>query len=459
MTGYVIFAGCILVLVIIYIALRKDIEAYSIEGMIFGGGSVGSLGLTCSVFAAWMWTTSVFGSAETYALYGIWGPVTYVLGACIAFAGLIGVLAFLRRHYPRAVTWLAFMQVRYGRRTKLWFYLFAVIVPAYVLIEQGVGIAMVLETFFGSSFKTISFFSVIVTTGFVLVGGMKFVLAEEKLGTMIILAGFLLGAICVLAGTDIAPVKLHEMTAPGSGLAVRITVSAVQYFFLAIIIAFGQIAFDPAYYLKAHLARDVKQMRWSYLLGGILIWGIITLAASIYMGYAAASSGSEVTDLFRGPAKIVFSLIIIVIGISTIAHFMIGMMGIFSIDLYGTIVKENGTDREKIVFGRIMMVAIGLSCASMTIALENISLLTIDVFCAIFFAAPCVPLVFGCLSQRNFGKLPAISTIAGIIGGLIIWMAFPGGLRMSQLAGVASSILISLLIMLIGFVRRMPYDR
>ncbi len=459
MTGYVIFAGCILVLVIIYIVLRKDIEAHSIESMIFGGGSVGSLGLTCSVFAAWMWTTSVFGSAETYALYGIWGPVTYVFGACIAFAGLIGILAFLRRNYPRAATWLEFMQVRYGRRTKLWFYLFAVIVPAYVLIEQGVGIAMVLETFFGSSFRIISFFSVIVATGFVLVGGMKSVLVEEKLGTMIILAGFLLGAICVFAGTDIVPVKLHEMTASGSGLAGRITVSAVQYFILAIIIAFGQIAFDPAYYLKAYLARDMKQMRWSYLLGGILIWGIITLAASIYMGYAAVSSGSEVTDLFRGPAKVVFSLIIIVIGISTIAHFMIGMMGIFSIDLYGTIVKEDGSDREKIVFGRIMIVAIGLSCASMTIALENISLLTIDVFCAIFFAAPCVPLVFGCLSQRNFGKLPAVSTIAGIIGGLIIWMAIPGGMRMSQLAGVASSILISLLVMLIGCVRRMPYDR
>ena len=76
MTGYYIFAGCILILVIIYIALRRGIEAHSIESMIFGGGSIGSLGLTCSVFAAWMWTTSVFGSAETYALYGIWGPVT-----------------------------------------------------------------------------------------------------------------------------------------------------------------------------------------------------------------------------------------------------------------------------------------------------------------------------------------------------------------------------------------------
>jgi Na+/proline symporter len=180
--------------------------------MIFGGGSVSTMGLTCSVFAAWMWTTSVFGSAETYALFGIWGPITYVIGACIAFGGLIGMIAFLHRHYPKLVTWLEFIQMRYGRWTKIWFYLFAVIVPAYVLIEQGVGIAFVLETFYGSSFRIISFLSVILTMGFVLLGGMKLVIAEEKLATLIIIAGFVLGAVCVIAGTDIAPVKLQAIS-------------------------------------------------------------------------------------------------------------------------------------------------------------------------------------------------------------------------------------------------------
>lgn len=459
MTGYLVFTGCMIILIILYLAHRKGISAHSIECMIFGGESVGTMGLTCSVFAAWMWTTSVFGSAETYALFGIWGPITYVLGACIAFAGLIGMIVFLRRHYPKSVTWLEFIQVRYGRWTKLCLYLFAVIVPAYVLIEQGVGIAFVLETFYGSSFRIISFLSVVITMGFVLLGGMKLVIAEEKLAAAIIIAGFLVGAVSVFVGVDVTPVKLQAISMTDLGLAGRISVSAVQYFILAIIIAFGQIAFDPAYYLKASMAKTEKKMVWAYLLGGIIIWGIITLAASIYMGYAATAAGNEITDLFRGPARAVFSFIIIIIGISTIAHFMIGMMGVFSTDLYSTVIRQGGSEREKIIFGRVMLIAVGLSCASMTIALENISLLTLDVFCAIFFAAPCVPLVFGCISQRNFGRLPVMSTIAGIIGGLIIWPAIPFGQQGSQLAGVGASLLISLLIMLIGCVRRMPYDR
>ena len=459
MIGYGIFAGCILLLAGIYLTARKGIDTHNIQSMIFGGKTAGPMGLTFSVFAAWMWTTSVFGSAETYALYGVWGPISYVAGACIAFAGLIGVLVLIRKHYPTVVTWLEFIQIRFGRRTKLWFYLFAVIAPAYVLVEQGVGIAYVLETFYGCSFRSISFFSVILATGFVFFGGMKSVIAEEKIASLIIIAGFLAGAVWVIRSGDIAQFRDMPFTMEGVSLSGRIGTSAITYFIVAIVIAFGQIVFDPAYYIKAQLARSTKEMAIGFTLGGIVIWGGITVLASLYMGHAAMVQSSDVTDLFHGPAKAIFSFIIIIIGMSTIAHFMIGFLGAFSIDLYRTVVKPEGTDKERIVFGRIMIVAVGLSCASITIALENISLLTIDVFCAIFFAAPCVPMLIGFLSQRNFGKLPIIATVAGTIGGIALWMAVPGGVLEAQLAGLAAAILLSFLIMLPGFLHRMPYDK
>ena len=114
MIGYGIFLGCALLLGGICLCTRKQIRVYEVKSMIYGGGSTRNLTLTFSILAAWMWTTSVLGSAETYALYGIWGPVSYVLGACIAFAGLIAVLVFLRRRFPGGVTWLGYLQKRYG---------------------------------------------------------------------------------------------------------------------------------------------------------------------------------------------------------------------------------------------------------------------------------------------------------------------------------------------------------
>ena len=459
MTGYLIFGGCMAILVVVYLVIRKGLTPYNIDNMIFGDRETGSLGLTLSIFAAWMWTTSVFGSAETYSLYGVWGPVSYVLGACIAFGGLIGLLAFLRSRYPMVITWVEFIRLRYGRRSEVLLYIFAVVVPSYVLIEQGVGIAYVLETFYGSSFRIISFFSVIIATAFVFFGGMKTVLAGEKIAALIIIAGFAAGCVWVASSGGPELIERGAKAEGDVGIAGMISISALQYFIVAIVIAFGQIAFDPAYYIKAKLAGNMRSMVLPYVIGGIVIWGTITLVASLYMGRAATLGGVEVTELFKGPAKLVFSVVIIVIGMSTIAHFMIGLLGTFSLDLHGIVVGQSGSERDRIVFGRILIIAVGVACASITIALENISLLTIDTFCAIFFAAPCVALVFGCLSERNFGRLPIISTIMGIIGGLAVWMAMPGNILQNQFAGLTASILITLLIMLIGYVRRMPFDR
>ena len=143
---------------------------------------------------------------------------------------------------------------------------------------------------------------------------------------------------------------------------------------------------------------------------------------------------------------------------------MIGIFGVSSLELYTEMLRPDGSgtedssDREKIVFGRILLVAMGVFCASMTIALENISLLSIDVFCAIFSAAPCIPLLMGCFSLRNFGKLPVLAVICGIIGGLIVWVAFPGSIVESQFVGMGASLFIPLVVMLGGYLKRLPFD-
>ncbi len=466
MAGYGIFLGCIFLLGIICLLMRRGIRVHAVESMICAGGRIGGPTLTCSIFAAWMWTTSVFASAETYHLYGIWGPVSYVAGACIAFAGLIVFLAFLRRRFPNVVTWLGFIGRRFGRRAKLLYSIFAFVIPAYVLIEQGVGIAYVLETFYGCSFKIISFCSVLIAMGFVFFGGMKSVLTGEKIATLIIFAGFAVGIIFVLMSPD-APVHTApagNSSVPGGAPSASLAMSALRYFIMVIVIAFGQIVFDPAYYLKANLAKSTGSMVSSFLIGGIVLWGGITLASSLYMGRMSEAASVGVTDLFSGPAKAVFSVVIIFIGISTIAHYMIGIFGVSSLELYTEMLRPDGSgtedssDREKIVFGRILLVAMGVFCASMTIALENISLLSIDVFCAIFFAAPCIPLLMGCFSLRNFGKLPVLAVICGIIGGLIVWVAFPGSIVESQFVGMGASLFIPLVVMLGGYLKRLPFD-
>ena len=451
MSGFMILAGYGILLCLIYLFLRNKgaVHPDSVSNMIFAGGQARSRTLIFSVFSAWMWTTSIFGSAETYTLYGIWGPLGYVIGACISFVVFVPVLCSIRKRMPKAVTYLDFLRQRYGSKTKFFFYMFAFLVSAYVLIEQAVGIAIVMEIFFGSSFKWVAFFSVMLAAVFICAGGMKGLLTNETIAFFVILGGFFFFVLFFLRTGQI---QTRDMImGDGSGwLTKAVLIPAFRYFVMAIVIGFGQLVFDPAYYIKGKMAKNTRQLKRAYLFSGIFLWGSICLISSVYLGWASANRGDEVTGLFSGGTALVFAVVITFIGISTVAHFLMGMLGIFTTDYYGTMLRPNATEKEKLVFGRVMTIAVGVFCALVAISLEDISLLTIDVFCAIFFAAPCGPLVLGLLSKKKFGNLPIPATSLGIIGGIIVWILAPADGQWDQFAGMAASLGIPILVMFLG---------
>lgn len=451
MPGFIILAGYGLVLFLIYFYLKKKgaINNHSIKNMIFAGGRANDSTLIFSVLAAWMWTTSIFGASEAYTLYGIWGPLGYVIGACIAFAIFVPLMCKLRKQLPGSVTYLDLMEKRFGKKTKFFFYIFAFIVSAYVLIEQAVGVAYVLERFFGSSFKWVAFFSVMLATAFICVGGMKSLLASERITSYVIIGGF----VCLLVFISKSGTGFREaayIEEPSVWFSSSVIIPAIRYFVMAIVIGFSQLTFDPAYYIKGRLAGTSKQLMRTYMIGGILLWGSLSLVSSIYLGRTSANAGTDVTSLFSGYAAAIFAIIITFIGISTVAHYLMGMLGIFTTDYYSAVLRPKATSRQKLVFGRVMTVAIGIFCALVAISLENISLLTIDVFCAIFFAAPCGPLLIGYCSKRTYGNLPILATSLGVIGGIIIWIAVSSAGQWDQFLGMAGSLGIPLITMGIG---------
>ncbi len=78
----------------------------SIIDVILAGGKVRTNTLIFSVFASWMWTTSIIGAVETYSIYGILGPITYVTGACLAFLFYVQLISSVHRKIPYGVSFL-----------------------------------------------------------------------------------------------------------------------------------------------------------------------------------------------------------------------------------------------------------------------------------------------------------------------------------------------------------------
>lgn len=457
--------GYIIILGIIWACLRKKYgngtgEKGSLQQFVFAGGKIPVWLLSTSVFSAWLWVTTIIGSAEAFLLYGLTGAIGYVIGASISFLFFIPAITGVFRFLPEAASFLEFAGKRFGTKTKNIFYIFAIMVAAYVLIEQAVGVAWVLERMYGTSYKYVAFLVVMIAAVFVVLAGMRGVLIGEFMGACIVITSFLL--ICGLLRQDITISSSLSNFFSSFSIAKQtgasfhdlmndvVLIAGIRYFVVAIIIAFSQLLFDPAYYLKAKMAKNNRQLWTAFLIGGVVLWVPIGLASALVIGILSSQWHLEVTDLFSGGAAILFSVLILCSGMTAITHYLTGMMGIFSVDYYSYALKSEATDGEKIRFGRVMTLLIGTFCALIAISLENISLLTIDMFCSVFFAAPCAPLLMGLVSQKSLGNIPVVATIGGLISGFAVWTFLVSDDQWAWFFGTVTSFTVPLVIMILA---------
>lgn len=472
--GYFLIIAYFLILLAIYIAMKKKYgnENQTILTYILAGKNIPTWLLTTSVFSAWIWVTTIIGSAEACVLYGITGAIGYSVGAAISFLVFITIILSMQRLMPESTSFLEFMGERYSRTVKDVYYVFAILTTVYVAIEQAAGISFVLSGFFETSYKKVAFLSVMISVLFVVLTGMRGVLYNEFLSFFIILIGFGVFIFVLFQGFDMTELKLGLLDVKNNPNNVNYnpdvlniaSVAGIRYSIMAIVIAFGQILFDPAYYIKASLAKNPRAARKAFLLGGIMIWCPVGLVSAFSLGLISISMKIDfsnslnisadiptklITMFLGSPMALWFSFFIICIGITTISHYLIGIQAIFTIDYYKNKIKEDANESEKLKFGKVVVILVGIFCGLIAISLENISLLTIDMFCGVFFAAPCGALFAGILSKKDFKNLPMLSIFLGLAAGFYVWVFFVEDHNWAWFWGTMTSFLVPIVFLVV----------
>lgn len=443
-TGYGIIIVYIFILYGIYRTIKKRSDfSHTIQNSIFAGSNVPTWLLTGSVFSGWLWVTSIIGSAEACLIYGIAGAIGYAIGASISFLVMIPVILCVQKHIPRG-TVISYMERRYHVELRNYYYIFALLVAAYVMIEQAVGIGFVFNGIFDVSYKKISFLVVAITVIFVLLAGMKGTLYNDLFSGCIILIAFfmIIGAIWNQIGIDRILAGIQDAKSNGNNvyhkaIILKVTsATSIRYFIVSLIIALGQILFDSGYYLKSAIAKDEQVMKKAFLFGGIAIWCPVCLISAITLAFSCVALNIDLlqsqhinmalaTDLVAkilGPTSaIIFAVLILCAGITTIAHYLVGLRWIFTVDFYIQKLKPEAIEKEKLQFGNLSIILIGVFCGLIAISLEDVSLLTIDMFSGVFFAAPCGALLVGLVSKKAFGRLGQASILLGLLCGFAMW--------------------------------------
>lgn len=441
--GFIILLSDALFLFLLAFWVRKRFSPALIQSYLYAGGNVRLPIIAISIFNTWLWTTSILGATEAGITYGLLGCFIYPLGADAGLVLVIVILQAIRKKNRDHIFLTDLIKGEFSPASEAFFYGICILMAAYTVIQQAVGIANVFTMIWGISYKFIAFLTVFCAAVFVIHSGMRGVLIHDLLGFMIIMAG-LAAIVAIIVLGDSSQAFSSGFALSVEDLQDNLQASAVLPFFkglLFFILSFvtlgaSQTILDPNYYIKAKMIREPKMVKHVFLTGGVYMWAPVVIVTSIvlsslwrtYMGRQGLESLN--TNLLTGvlfarsPSlglKTAFTATMIVIAITTMANAFVGVLALMTIRGHDLITGETGNDSDKIRFGRLFTMMFAIFCALIALSLENISLFVIDIICGIFFAAPCGIVLFHKQIRVKSGYLPIMVAVAGITAGIAVW--------------------------------------
>ncbi|HZK01798.1 MAG TPA: hypothetical protein VFC96_02945 [Anaerovoracaceae bacterium] len=433
------------ILFFIYSISRNKTDRNSLHSFIFMDKEAPVYLLAPSIFSSWVWPTTIIGAAEAGIRYGLSGGAAYALGAGIGFLMLTIMLVRFQRLMPDTPFITEFLGKRFSEKTRTIYFILVVLIAIYLIVEMAAGIGFVLSGLFGVSFKVVTFFSVIIAVVFILLCGMRGMLYNDLLNFFIVVISFAIIIIIILSKYNVGFIyeglvdvrNNPENNNYNPEVFNYLAHGGLRYFILAIIVGFAQTCIDPSYSIRAYIAPDEKSFVKSFILGGVILFMPAAILSSIILGYTVLAlnfkldgiinlsvvlSSKMFLEQFPLWVSVIFAFMMFAVTMTTILSSLMGILGIASLDIYPERIVPSADERSKLTFGRVFTALIGLICALIGISLEKVSLLTLDTFCGILFAAPSGVLIMGIFSRRIYGNLSIVALVMGVASGFSMWV-------------------------------------
>ncbi len=480
--GYVILFGFAVIFIGISIAVSKKFPIEGVDDFVVAGRSIPYALIAASVMVSWVWTTTIMGAAEAGMWFGVSGGFNYSWGACIPFFVFIPLVMHLRKTMPRATTFTEFVEQRYGRTVSKIFFVFGIGVILYVFTEQGVGIGIVFNHIFGIPYALAAFIPVMIVTGYIAKAGLRGSIFNDVIQFFIISIVLLVTVPLVLKTLGIDGIyngMLDVVNNPNNvnynPEALSITsASGLRYGVTAVVIAMGQVLLDQGYYSKAISTVSRKSLLKAYVVGTLFAWapipilsgnvfGVSTLALGVGPGKGIELTSEAAPFIMKmiyggGIGSIMFVLMIFMAGMTTGGNCLAGAQALFTIDFYKKYINKTATEAQQMKFGVKITILLGIAVAIAAILLEGVSLLKLDIFSGIIFAAPTSAFLAGMYWKKTSPQVAAASIFIGLICGLTAWFAIPND-DINWFVGNMLSLFVPAVVVIIGsFIHRYEFD-
>lgn len=447
--GYMILAIFAFIFIGISYFVSKKFPIEGVDDFVAAGRSIPYALVAASVMVSWVWTTTIMGAAEAGTIYGVSGGFNYSWGNCIPFFVFIPLVMHLRKKMPKCTTFTEFVEQRYGSNVSKIFFAFGIAVILYVFVAQGVGIGIAFNTMFGIPYEMGAALSVGIVTLYIAKAGLRGSIFNDVIQFFIISIIFLITVpliIKTLGMENIYNGLLDVVKNPDNvnynPEALSLGSSAgFRYGLTAIVIAMGQVLLDQGYYSKAISTTSSKSLMKAYLVGTLFAWAPIPILSGSVFGCSLISLGvgegagiglaSEAAPYMLkliyggGVGSIMFVLMVFMAGMTTGGNCLSGAQALFTVDFYKKYVNKKATEKQQMKFGRNITYVLGILVIIIAILLKGFSLLMLDIFSGILFAAPASAFIAGMYWKKTSPKVAVISIFCGLACGLAAWFLIP----------------------------------
>lgn len=443
MAGIFIFLFYGIILYSIYFAVAKKRIKKDLNSMIFSEGRLSSKVLIPGIFNSWLWTTSIIGAAEACLVYGFYGGFSFAIGRGIGVGAAVFLVVKFRKIMNGHIFITDFVRGRFCKNTEFLFFSAIILLVSYAIVEQAVGVGSFFSALFGLPFKETAFIAIAAAFIFVVFAGFKGVVWNDILSFIAIIFSMVCLMVFICRNFEAFDFikNLYKIEfAPGQENAGFLSPSlCLRYGISAALIAFSHMLLDPAYYLKAHVAKDEKTFIKSFFVGGIVLWIPFVIVSSLIFGYVltgfgasyqtSMSMGKIISETFINGSsafiiRLLFGIFIMLIAFTSMINSIMGVWGISSLKIYPKYANNEADNRQKLNYGALLTAIIALICALISISLEQISLFTIDSFSGIFFSTPAGILLCGFYGKKQYGTWAVYAFVAGLVSGFVVWIYF-----------------------------------
>ncbi|MCI5884807.1 MAG: hypothetical protein MRZ77_01605 [Clostridiales bacterium] len=467
--GYLILGIFAVIFIGISFIVSKRFPAEGVDDFVAAGRGIPSALIAASVMVSWVWTTTLMGSAEAGMTFGISGGLNYAWGNAVPFFVLIPLVLHLRKKMPKATTFTEFVEQRYGRTASKIFFFFGVAVILYVLVEQSVGIGIVFNSMFGIPYEIGAAVPILIVTVYIAKAGLRGSIFNDVIQFFII-SVILLVTVPVLLKTlgmeNIYNGLVDVVTNPDNpyhneGALSLGSAAGFRYGLTAVVVAMGQVLLDQGYYSKAIATASSKSLLKAYIIGTVVAWVPIPMICGGIFGGATLSLGTDIGLTSEaapyimkliyggGLGAVMFVLMVFMAGMTTGGGCLSGLQALFTADFYKKYVNKTATEKQQMSFGRKITFAAGILVIVIALLLKGKSLLMLDIFSGILFAAPTSSLIAGVYFKKTTAPVAITSIFCGLGAGLAAFFLIPND-DINWFVGNILALTVPIVIVLIG---------